>query len=233
MIQIDDMDFKKTRGYIFAASIVTFLIPLLNVDIHDLSFFGLKANDANDQHLWILWSIAIFYLLLRLYQMVKFQELRFDERRVASFIDILFFISALASRSTARRKAKEMAGNACELKMLSNYHSSLPDEGAIKKSKPYESTEEKWERNKIFMDTLCLLDIKVMLNYKYKAKSQNNNSSIDDSFYIEYEAKKFIKHCSSVASYVVTSVKTTWFTDFVLPLLLGASALIVSIYQQA
>lgn len=220
MHEVDSADYNKARGFLISFSLLVLLLWFFGIDIAKLKVMGSQLElHRNGEYVWLIVATVNAYLLLRFFQRLPERALLPDEWMHKVLDECLISICRrLYKRDAIRFVEKEMEEDESgpvkilKLKMvgLPAYHQEIENI----QSGPYGA---KYPWNYSYPERA---EVSYMLTKVYMRGKQRVTSSGGRRY--EVTPHRYVYVLIFVYAFLKGMAGKPWFTDNVMPLLLGA-----------
>jgi len=214
-----ESDFKKARAFLLTYSTLLLLLWYFSVDLRTFSFLGVSIGIRdNIQHIHLVAALGNLYFLIRFYQKSPRGCFKFNEDMISVFESALKTITPHAYVSRlADAMYKSIGQTEDKIKLLKIYKQvtmrhQLPDDHSSILKYIYYRDPELAKRTELSID----ISFAFIADGKELSHILRNELIVPNMF--------LIKSCQ-IYTIVKGSLVTSWFTDYVLPVLYGLVAI--------
>lgn len=214
-----DSDFKKARAFLLAYSTLILLLWYFSVDLRAFSFLGVPIGIRNNiKNVHLVAAIGNSYFLLRFFQKTPKGSFKLNDEMITVFENALKFVVPYA--------------------YIFKLHSwMLPSEDAGKIDIQYRTLEKKVTMgHQLSRDRTSILgylyygnsnlaqrvELSINLAFVYLKEGEQHIGRVTDKRIIPAYALVFI---CQVYAFLKGSLITSWFTDYILPIVYALAAI--------
>lgn len=227
-----DGDWKKARGFLVTFSAIVLLAWFFSADLSTVSILGfsLKTRD-NAEHIWAVIALVNTYFIFRYIQ--KFpaeKKLPDDATRVEFEKTLIKCCLRVYHRKLFRETEKGLQDeNERDRKGQPPYELvSIHPNGTMKYRAEYESQESRPEGTSLeAFRSYSRHTVMVYTAYQFKSETIPIGSSTGQ--YTALVPNAGVVVYAHIIGWVRGCLLTPWLTDYILPLILGAASVIVSL----
>jgi hypothetical protein len=228
----DSPDFNKARGYLIGFSVVVLLLWYFGADLSSFKLLGneIKLNE-NFENVWLVLASINVYLWFRLYQRMPAESLSFDMAMHELYDSSLVNLSKFVYRRQIRKQALEYVEDGVhgtpEIKII-----KIGAGGKMTYLNKISRQSEAWEKESVAMIR------KMPYSYRNEIRFTLYTSCLVDGADHSSHGNLYIKTPHRLIAYMVKgyvfikgALLSPWFADHIVPLILGAFAVVVAFYK--
>lgn len=216
----DEGSFPKARGWLLGFSSLLLGLAFFGANFEAISVLGTKINfTKNNQHVWLVASLALTYFIVRLYQLRPTEPTEHDKRLSTYNNDVLTFIIKLTRRkSIFDHVAGEYIKNPEKIKSVRKIIIIQSNIEMVTAPQPH----RRWKQN--FLHHLSYEAVAF-------AKFPDGSSAYSQNIRASETATTNQVRLSGVVARIMLWIRTSAFTEYVFPYCWGCAALLASLNE--